>query len=210
MKYLLTYMEKPCLFTGYPYYVYGLIDVFGVFKLVTCQGTTYLNSQFWRGVYQMRVPDTSLSFFEMTLKTNDDEPLTKTYQCISVQACKGVYLRWENDLGGYDYYLFSGNTRENFNSGTESTFIPYLDDIKEKTSNIEVLKKNYKGVKRCFATFSKENQEAFKQLARSRYVDMYVNTEWIKVDVEVNSFQVSERSTMGKNSNISEFAKNIC
>ena len=131
---------EPCLFTGYPYYVYVLIDdVQGAdsIKLVTAEGTTTLPITFFtrKGVYELPVPDTTEKIFDIKIYAGysgeSDQQIIETIDCISKSKCDGIYMRWENDLAGYDYWLFSGNERDRIRSGTRESFEPFIEDIEK-------------------------------------------------------------------------------
>lgn len=198
---------EPCLFTGYPYYVYVLIDdVQGAdsIKLVTAEGTTTLPITFFtrKGVYELPVPDTTEKIFDIKIYAGysgeSDQQIIETIDCISKSKCDGIYMRWENDLAGYDYWLFSGNERDRIRSGTRESFEPFIEDIENETGNFEILKKRFEKTIRVFTSFPKNNAEGFNQLARSRFVEMWHDDKWWKVDVDINSLSVSKFQPYGK------------
>lgn len=121
-------------------------------------------------------------------------------QLIEVQdVCdNGIYLRWINDYGGIDQYYFTGNIAELPQVDNVNYFEKYIDDLLNETGNFEVISKDFKENIRCFAKFDKENSEGFKQLIRSRSIEMYVLGEWVKIDVALESFVVERYGSFGK------------
>ncbi len=132
------------------------------------------------------------------IETVNDEKLTEEKVITVKDNCGGVYLKWQNDLGGEDYYLFEGNQVENFTSRTEEKFDYYKDEILNETDNFEILRKRFEEGLTVFATFDKDNAESFKQLARSHVVEMFMDGNFWRVDVNVLSYNVSQRGAYGK------------
>jgi hypothetical protein len=113
-------------------------------------------------------------------------------------SCNAVYLRWENDLGGVDSYLFNGNTTEQMKVSGQVYFDKLIDDLLSVTSNFEIVSKEFDRSLKCNATFDRENLEAFRQLARSRKIELWHADKWWTVDVVVESLQVERFKLLGK------------
>lgn len=113
----------------------------------------------------------------------------------------GVYLRWVNDYGGVDTWYFSGNKAELPAVENTQYSQKWIDDLLTETENFEVLSKEYKENIRVFTTFRKGNSEGFKQMIRSRQIEMladFDNDTWVRVDVTVESFTVEKQGAYGK------------
>lgn len=103
--------------------------------------------------------------------------------------------------GGIDAYYFNGNVAELPQASDAQYSQKWIDDLLSETENFEVLSKNYTENIRCYSTFLKENSEGFKQLLRSRQIEMLtdVTTDtWIRVDVIAESFTVEKNGSYGK------------
>lgn len=128
--------------------------------------------------------------------------LTEYLQCDVQDVCGyGIYLRWVNDYGGIDSWYFSGNIAELPQVENTQYSQKWIDDLLPETENFEVLSKQYKENIRVFTTFKKENSEGFKQLIRSRQIEMLTdlaNDTWVRVDVAVESFTVEQQGAYGK------------
>lgn len=205
MKKFLTAYKNPVLFAGYPFHLYVLVDNISdadnVRLVCTHHTTTYTGSQFQnKGIYQLPVQDTSNSFeaYVDAIKDSTTTVLTETLKCLTREKCDGIYLRWENDLGGYDYWLFAGNERDRINSGTRDQFQPFIEDIENKTGNFEIIKKRYDKTIRIFTDFPRNNVEGFEQLSRSRFVEMYYADQWWKVDIDIHTLSISKFQPYGK------------
>ena len=114
-------------------------------------------------------------------------------------ACNdGVFLRWENDYGGVDQWYFKGNVAEKPTVGNVAYFEKYIDDLLDTTSNFEIINKTYSERISVSTTFDKANSEGFKQLIRSKQIEMYVLGVWYQIDVKATSFNVEAFAPFGK------------
>jgi len=115
------------------------------------------------------------------------------------KACEPVvYLRWENDYGGLDYYAFTGNIIDMPQVTNQIYFDKQVDELLNETSNFETVSKIYDESLRCHGSFEKENAEGMKQLIRSRQIQMYHSGDWLQVDVQLISFQVERNKLLGR------------
>lgn len=116
-------------------------------------------------------------------------------QCSSVE---GVYLRWKNDLGGIDQWYFQGNISQDFATEDTVSYEVFIDNLLNQTKNIEVINKEQSCVYRINTRFDKDNAEGFRQLFRSKMVEMYVVDTWYRVDVEKETFDVQKQQPYGR------------
>ena len=129
--------------------------------------------------------------------------LTEKQKIKLVDVCTNdtsVYLQWVNDLGGFDTWLFNGNTHDLPQVSNQRYFDKNLDDLLDEKANFEVLSKDYDEAIRVHGDFPKENAEGFKQLLPSKDIKMYDKdtATWSKVDVVAESFMVQKYKPYGK------------
>jgi len=125
--------------------------------------------------------------------------LTEKKKINVIDACTdGVYLRWLNDIGGYDYWYFDGNTKEQPKVSDEQIISKPIDDVKGVRSNFEVLKKKYEEGIAIFTSFEKKNAEGFRQLLRSKEVQMYDGVGFNAVFISGFTFQLEKHKPYGK------------
>ena len=115
-----------------------------------------------------------------------------------IDACSGVYLRWINDLGGIDQWLFTGNETQLIEKSDVVYFEPYIDELADQTENFKALSFDYNETLKIYTTFDKANAEGFKQLVRSRSIQMLLNDEWYSVGVALDNFNVQKTNPYGK------------
>ena len=152
-----------------------------------------------RGIYYFPISSTTIGTKQVfALETETEVQITETKEIIISKNCGGIYLKWENDFGGEDFYLFQGTEIQTFRASTEETYQAFLESIENETSNFQVLKKRYDEGIQAFARFDKVNAESFKQLARSKNVNLWLEGEWWQVDIEVSSYEVTSKSNLGK------------
>lgn len=209
MKKFLTAFEKPVRIKGYALFMYFLIDdVSSIHKVDQWhddinKGGILTSRMERKGVYKIEVAnvlsgeDTTFRFYLADF-SDPENVLTEKILITEKPPRTGVYLRWENDLAGYDYWLFSGNEIDVINARTNDRFHPYKDEIEDETDNFEILRKEFNESIRLFTSFEKCNKEGFKQLARSRKVDMFHKDKWWKVDVSMRDFTISKHQPYGK------------
>ena len=111
---------------------------------------------------------------------------------------EGVYLRWQNDYGGIDQYYFTGNIADLIEQSNTEYFEPYVEDLATSTENIKTVSVGFNKTKRVYAVFDKANKEAFEQLVRSKQIEMYINSTWYRVGVQLETMQIEKMKTMGK------------
>lgn len=125
--------------------------------------------------------------------------LTEVLNIAVSDTCQsGVFLRWQNDYGGVDQWLFNGNMSEKVSISDVEYFEKNIDDLVDERSNFEVIRKTFAEGKTVYTTFDKTNTEGFKQLLRSRFIQMYIAGEWYQVDVNLVSMNVEEFMPFGK------------
>ena len=105
------------------------------------------------------------------------------------EVCSGgVYLRWENDYGGMDQWYFDGNNASLPEQTNQEFFDKYLDELVDETQNFEVMDIEYTENLRCKTMFHKDNAEGFKQLLRSKNIEMYKNGDFYTVGVIAEAY----------------------
>jgi hypothetical protein len=125
--------------------------------------------------------------------------VTEQLKIKTQKACEPVvFLRWENDYGGVDYYAFKGNIVDIPQVTNQIYFDKQIDQLLNETSNFETVSKQYDESLRCSGSFEKENAEGMKQLIRSKQIEMYHNSKWLQVDVQLISFQVERNKLLGR------------
>jgi hypothetical protein len=106
---------------------------------------------------------------------------------IKVECCNysnPVYLRWINDWGGAEYWLFN---KINIYD-TESKTVASYEKAKEEiitADKLQVTEKEYREGIICSCYFQSINIEGFRQLLRSEQVQLYADSKWLNVDVEL-------------------------
>ena len=110
----------------------------------------------------------------------------------------GVYLRWENDLGGMDQWYFDGNNLSLPEQVSQEYYDKYVDELADVTQNFEVLDIEYAENISCKTMFHKDNAEGFKQLLRSKNIEMYSGGDFYKVAVLPESFTLERNKPYGK------------
>lgn len=112
-----------------------------------------------------------------------------------------VYLRWKNDLGGIDYWLFDRQNADVPEIKTISIYEKSLQNIRTG-DKLVVAEKEYKQTWICNTDFEIENTEGFKQLLRSECVEYLPDVtdvnSWVRVDVELNSWNLQNNKPFGK------------
>lgn len=125
--------------------------------------------------------------------------LTEVLPFLVEDTCSdGVYIRWENDYAAIDQWYFRGNVANIINAASGESFEKYVETLLGTTDNFDILSKQYSEGYKCYATFDKVNTEGFKQLVRSKNVEVYLNSVWIKVDIALESFVVEKNGAFGK------------
>jgi len=109
-----------------------------------------------------------------------------------------IYLRWKNDLGGIDYWLFDKQNSYSPDVKTINMYERPLQDIKTG-DKLRVTEKEYKKQWICNTDFERENAEGMKQLLKSECVEYYdENEEFVKVDVELANWSLINDRAFGK------------
>jgi len=74
---------------------------------------------------------------------------------IEISNCTvpGVYLRWKNDFGFIDQWLFQGNIKQEVSITDSVAYQNYIDDLLGVTKNFEVINKGINTGLRIFTTF---------------------------------------------------------
>jgi len=106
-----------------------------------------------------------------------------------------TYLRWLNELGGYNYWLFSGNNQSMIDIQDSNVFNRTIEDIEFATGSIQYLKRNIqKSIVVGANNLNKNDKQLVLSSAYSRMVQMYnPSTElWIDILIKANSFDVGE------------------
>ena len=214
-KQFLTAMQKPIKFRGYPFSLFALFDNISNADKYTFNNDTQVISFVSldtnvKGIYEFEIGETNKQFINCKLQAEVSTAwidLTFTKQIETKAKCGGVYLKWLNDLGGYDYWLFDGNIKENISASTSEDFEPFIEDTRTARANRKVIKKDFAERQTIYSNFDKANTEAFKQLTRSNEVYIWLNNKWWLVDVSLNNMSVSRYSPIGKISLIVELPK---
>lgn len=110
----------------------------------------------------------------------------------------GVFLRWENDMGGMDQWMFDGNTSTDVQISAQEYFEKYVEELVNETTNFELISLEYSEVLKAKTMFDKANAEGFKQLLRSKNVQMLVGATWWTVGVMVDLFILERHKSYGK------------
>jgi hypothetical protein len=117
---------------------------------------------------------------------------------IQTPCSGGVYLRWENDYGGMDSWYFDGNNSAAIEQSNQEYFHNYVEELADVTKNFETLSLDYGENIRCKTMFDKANAEGFKQLLRSKNIQMYSGGDWYTVAVMAESFILERNKPTGK------------
>ena len=119
---------------------------------------------------------------------------------IDISTCNttGVYLRWVNEVGFIDQWLFQGNIIQDSSITDTVKFQKFIDDLTGVTENFKVINKTRSDGLQVFTTFDKDNAEGFRQLFSSTHVEMYVDGTFYRVDVVKESFEVQKHKTLGR------------
>jgi len=110
----------------------------------------------------------------------------------------GVFLRWENDMGGMDQWMFDGNTSTDVQISAQEYFEKYVEELVNETTNFELISLEYSEVLKAKTMFDKVNAEGFKQLLRSKNIQMFVGATWWTVGVVLESFILERHKSYGK------------
>jgi len=119
---------------------------------------------------------------------------------IDISACNatGVYLRWKNEVGFIDQWLFQGNIIQDSSITDTVQYQKFIDDLTDVTENFKVISKTRSDGLRVFTTFEKDNAEGFRQMFSSTHVQMYVDGTFYRVDVVKESFEVQKDKNLGR------------
>lgn len=101
-------------------------------------------------------------------------------------------------MGGMDQWMFDGNTSTDVQISAQEYFEKYVEELVDETSNFELLSLDYSEVLKAKTMFPKENEEGFKQLLRSKNVQMLVGSTWWTVGVALESLQIERNKSYGK------------
>lgn len=116
-----------------------------------------------------------------------------------MQPCsEGVMLRWENDWGGVDQWVFSGNIVHMPTVSKHVYFDKQIDELKNTVSNFEAVSKEYDKTLRLHTSFDKNNAAGFEHLIRSRNIWMWDGAAWLRVDVIPETFQNEKEKGRGR------------
>jgi hypothetical protein len=117
---------------------------------------------------------------------------------VTTECVEGVYLKWQNDKGGHDYWLFTGNIKHQPSISREQTVIKNIDDLNGVTSNFEVIRKEFADGFTIYTIFDKKNVDGFKQLIRSKEVQMWDGVDFYTVRVASPSMIVEKDKPYGR------------
>ena len=110
----------------------------------------------------------------------------------------GIFLRWENDYGAIDQWLFEGNIKKDATIKELIIAEKFIDELSGVTANFEVIKKEYEAGISIFTSFEKCNLEGFLQLLRSKNIEMLIGTDYYKIDVQKKSLIWEKDKPFGK------------
>ncbi len=116
-------------------------------------------------------------------------------ECVNSQP---VYLRWVNDLGGVDQWLFQGNSSTEATVTNTVSYEKFIDNLLGVKSNFKIINKDYTQSLKVNTTFEKENAEGFMQLMRSKEIQMLVGSDWYDVDFIKEIFDVQANKPYGR------------
>lgn len=120
---------------------------------------------------------------------------------VTVENCDkpGIYLRWKNDFGGIDSWLFQGNIIQDVSISDVVGYKQYIDNLLGITKNFEIINKQTDTGIHIYTTFEKENALGFIHLLKSKMIEMWVGgTTWYRVDVIKEMYDVQQHKTMGR------------
>lgn len=134
---------------------------------------------------------------EATTESLSANDLTESLQVNIQNDCvdNPVYLRWFNQLGGYNYWLFSGNNFSKSEIAESEFFEQTIEDIETATGTAEYLSRNNQNSIILGAdNLSQNDKQLVTSLIYSRKVEMYNSTlnTWTDVLVKAGSFDVLE------------------
>jgi hypothetical protein len=133
------------------------------------------------------------------------EPITMRV----VNPCDGLILRFKNDLGGRDLVHFEGNFNKVFEMKTDLKTEVNLSDFGTTAldrGREKVLKKSTVDKIQCSRFFPVKNEDGFKQLLASRYIELFTGVKndtntnrsfrWIEVQIELRDWQLRDKENM--------------
>lgn len=200
----LTGFTRPKCWKGFPFslsFVYGLetdnwLNVF-------LNGSNILNLEglLSKQLFHVVINTINLPFINNINTFEDEETqiqLTETlyFNCINTDGCTPVYLRWLNQLGGYDYFMF------------------YKKDVKEqnKTAYVNKYPDNLQAISGRYnpgtmKAFQKQTSEVWvigadnitinelnelRKISRSMKIDLYIpDTQcWLGINVADNTLSI--------------------
>lgn len=129
--------------------------------------------------------------------TLGDHDLTESLQVNVNQNCikNPLYLRWLNQLGGWNSWLFHGNYFEKNQVSESEIFEKSVEDISLVQGTIEYLKRNSNNRYLVGSeTLTENDKRLVLSIARSRKVELYNLTDntWLDVLVAPDTFDVFE------------------
>jgi len=123
---------------------------------------------------------------------------------IKIECCQyadPIFLRWKNDLGGVDQWLFDKEVNESPEVQTINSYEKPLENIRYG-DKLVVTEKRYNKVLIANTTFEKINAEGFRQMLRSECVEILDDnddlTSFVKVDIELSNWNLKNTADYGK------------
>jgi hypothetical protein len=118
-------------------------------------------------------------------------PLLCRYVPVSQQNCNTFYVRWLNDIGGWDYFLFENKVYEGDVITSQGEYETYFDSIASTSDYQNFVGKQTTPIARVGCDFVDENIAiGLRGLKSSPKVYWYNESisKWIGVKVQVGSF----------------------
>lgn len=118
--------------------------------------------------------------------------------------CDGVYLKWINEFGTWNYWLFSRIYKEEIMTSTQGIYnVDYLDISETKTVELSTGKKARETVKLNYQNLTNEEMQQVKSLFTSPRVELYNRVYGQNNDVSTfaefwQTVQVKDGSTLIK------------
>ena len=199
----LTGFTKPKCWKGYPFslsFIYGL-ETDSWLALWLNGGLIVLNENMAaKQLFHAVINTNSLPFLNNINVFEDEEShvqLTEIleFNCISTIPCTPVYLRWLNQLGGYDYFMFY---KKDIKESPKTSYINKYPDSLQPTGGYHsgTMKPYLKQSAETWViaadnlTLTEFNE--LRKICRSMRVDMYVaeSQSWLGVNVIDSTYTV--------------------
>lgn len=199
----LTGFTNPKCWKGYPFslsFIYGL-ETDSWLKVELNGNSIYSQENIPTKQLFHFVIDTGDLPFANNIKTFEDEESlvqlneTLVFNCISTIPCTPVYLRWLNQLGGYDYFMFY---KKDVKEQNKTAYVNKYPDSLQATSGYHAgtMKPFQKQTSEVWVigadkiTINELNE--LRKISRSMKIDLYFpeTQSWLGVNIADNSWSV--------------------